>query len=154
MCPGLSAYPLFILSMFPRAVLSSEAYDDVLSYRFSLPTNAAFACLVQCSVRIAHPAVRNRTSAGNVWHTQRDLSVLSLSSGRLIWGIAFSAAQHSDAAGTRPARPRTAVYADGAKNARSVLSKKDRTALRFLGFTTCCRRGADTPVFIVVDAKR
>jgi len=40
-------------------------------------------------VRIAHPAVRNRTSAGNVWHTQRDLSVLSLSSGRLIGKLHF-----------------------------------------------------------------
>ena len=89
MCPGLSAYPLFILSMFPRAVLSSEAYDDFLSYRFSWPTKAPFASLVQCSVRIAHPAVRNRTSAGNVWHTQRDLSVLSLSSGRLIGKLHF-----------------------------------------------------------------
>ena len=85
----LERLPPFFLSMFPRAVLSSEAYDDVLSYRFSLPTNAAFACLVQCSVRIAHPAVRNRTSAGNVWHTQRDLSVLSLSSGRLIGNLHF-----------------------------------------------------------------
>ena len=75
--------------MFPRAVLSSEAYDDFLSYRFSWPTKAAFACLVQCSVRIAHPAVRNRTSAGNVWHTQRDLSVLSLSSGMLIGKLDF-----------------------------------------------------------------
>ena len=75
--------------MFPRAVLSSEAYDDVLSYRFSLPTNAAFACLVQCSVRIAHPAVRNRTSAGNVWHTQRDFAVLSPSSGKLIGKLHF-----------------------------------------------------------------
>ena len=153
MCPGLSAYPLFILSMFPRAVLSSEAYDDFLSYRFSWPTKAPFASLVQCSVRIAHPAVRNRTSAGTVWRTQRDLSVLSVQR-QADWEFAFSAAQHSDAAGTRPARPRTAVYADGAKNARSVLSKKDRTALPFLGFTTCCRRGADTTVFIVVDAKR
>ena len=84
MCPGLGAYPLFILSMFPRAVLSSEAYDAFLSCRFSWPTKAAFACLVQCSVRIAHLAVRNRTSAGNVWHTQRDFPVLCLSSGRLI----------------------------------------------------------------------
>ena len=89
MCPGLSAYPLFILSMFPRAVLSSEAYDDFLSYRFSWPTKAPFASLVQCSVRIAHPAVRNRTSAGNVWHTQRDLAVLSLSSGKLIGKLHF-----------------------------------------------------------------
>ena len=153
MWPGLSAYPLFILSMFPRAVLSSEAYDDFLSYRFSSPTKAAFACLVQCSVRIAHPAVRNITSAGNVWHTQRDLSVLSLAHCRLIWEIIFSAAQHSDAAGTRPARPRTAIYAEGAKHARAVPSKKDRRALHFFGFTTCCRRGADTTVFIVVDAK-
>ena len=70
------------------------------------------------------------------------------------WEIAFSAAQHSDAAGTRPAGPRPAIDAEGAKNTRSVLSKKDRTALLFLGFTTCCRRGADTTVFIVVDAKR
>ena len=89
MCPGLSVCPLFILFMFPCAVLSSEAYDDVLSYRFSLPTNAAFACLVQCSVRIAHPAVRSRTSAGNIWHTQRDLAVLSLSNGKLIGKLHF-----------------------------------------------------------------
>ena len=68
----------------PRAVLSSEAYDDSLSYHFSWPTKAALACLVECSVRIAHLAVRNRASAGNVWHTQRDLAVLSLSSGKLI----------------------------------------------------------------------
>ena len=73
----------------PRAVLSSEAYDDFLSYRFSWPTKPAVACLVQCSVRIAHPAVRNRTSAGNVWHTQRDLSVLSLSNGTLIGKLHF-----------------------------------------------------------------
>ena len=70
------------------------------------------------------------------------------------WEIAFSAAQHSDAAGTRLAGPRTAIYAEGAKNTRAVLSKKDRTALRFLGFTSCCRRGVDTTVFIAVDAKR
>ena len=63
---------------------------------------------------------------------------------------AFSAAQRSDAAGT----PRTALYAEGAENTRSVLSKNDRTALRFLGFTSCCRRGVDTTFFIVVDAKR
>ena len=75
--------------MFPRAALSSEAYDDFLSYRFSLPTDAAFACLVQCFVRIAHPAVRNTTSAGNVWHTQRDFAVLSLSSGKLIGQLYF-----------------------------------------------------------------
>ena len=89
MCPGLSACLLFILFMFPRVVLSSEAYDEFLSYRFSWPTKPAFACLVQCSVRIAHPAVRNRTSAGNVWHTQRDLSVLFLSSGKLIGKLHF-----------------------------------------------------------------
>ena len=89
MSPGLSAYPLFILPMLPRAVLSSEAYGDFLSYRFSLPTNAAFACLVQCSVRIAHPAVRNRTSTGNVWHTQRALAVLFLSRGKLIGKLHF-----------------------------------------------------------------
>ena len=75
--------------MLPRAVLSSEEYDDFLSYRFSWPTKAPFARLVQWSVRIAHPAVRNRTSAGNVWHTQRDLSVLSLSSGKLIGKLHF-----------------------------------------------------------------
>ena len=75
--------------MFPRAVLSFEPYDDFLSYRFSWPTKAALACLVQCSVRIAHPAVWNRTSAGNVWRTQRDFSVLSLSSGRLIGKLHF-----------------------------------------------------------------
>ena len=75
--------------MFPRAALSSEAYDDFLSCRFSFPIDAAFACLVQCFVRIAHPAVRNRTSAGNVWHTQRDLAVLSLSSGKLIEKLYF-----------------------------------------------------------------
>ena len=75
--------------MFPRAALSFEAYDYFLSYRFSLPTDAAFACPVQCFVRIAHPAVRNRTSAGNVWHTQRDLAVLSLSSGKLIGKLYF-----------------------------------------------------------------
>ena len=70
------------------------------------------------------------------------------------WETAFSAAQRSDAAGTRLAGPRTAISAEGAKNTRSVLSKKDRTARRFLGFTSYCRRGADAPVFIVVDAKR
>ena len=70
------------------------------------------------------------------------------------WETAFSAAQRSDAAGTRLAGPRTASYAEGAKNTRAVLSKKDRTALRFLGCTSCCRRGVDTTVFIVVDAKR
>ena len=75
--------------MLPRAVLSSEAYGDCRSYHSSWPTKAAFACLVQCSVRIAHPAVRSRTSAGNVWHTQRDLSVLSLSNGTLIGKLHF-----------------------------------------------------------------
>ena len=75
--------------MSPRAVLSSEAYDDFLSYRFSWPTKSAFACRVQYSVRIAHPAVRNRASAGNVWHSQRDLPVLSLSSGRLTEKLHF-----------------------------------------------------------------
>ena len=67
---------------------------------------------------------------------------------------AFSAASRPDAARARLARPRAATHAERAHKTRSVLSKKDRTALRFLGFTTCCRRGADTPVFIVVDAKR
>ena len=86
-------------------------------------------------------------------HPERPLCPISVQR-QADWESAFSAAQHSDAAGTRPARPRTAVDAEGAKNTRSVLSKKDRTALRFLGFTTCCRRGADTSVFIVVDAKR
>ena len=70
------------------------------------------------------------------------------------WEVVFSAAQRSDAAGARLTLPRTAIYAEGANHARSVLSKKDRTALRFLGFTSYCRRDADTPVFIVVDAKR
>ena len=63
-------------------------------------------------------------------HPERPLCPISVQR-QADWEIAFSAAQHSDAAGTRPARPRTAVYADGAKNTRSVLSKKDRTALRF-----------------------
>ena len=151
----MSAYPLFILSMFPRAVLSSEAYDDFLSYRFSWPTKAAFACLVQCSVRIAHPAVRNRTSAGNVWHTQRDLSVLSLPSGRLIgnWETAFSAAQRSDAAGTRLARARTLIFAEGARTSRCVLSKKDRTAVVFFCSTSYCCRDVGRRVCSVLSAK-
>ena len=70
------------------------------------------------------------------------------------WEIAFSAAQRSDAAGTRLAGPRTAIFAEGAKNTWPVLSEKERTALRFLGCTSCCRRGVDTTVFIVVEAKR
>ena len=153
MCPGLSAYPLFILPMFPHAVLSSEAYDDFLSHRFSWPTKAAFACRVQCSVRIAHPAVRNRTSAGNIWHSQRPLCPISAQR-QADREIARSTAQRSDTAGTRLARPRTAVYAEGAKSTPFVLSKKNRTALRFLDFTSCCRRGADTTVSIVLSAKR
>ena len=86
-------------------------------------------------------------------HPERPLCPISVQR-QADWEIALSAAQHSDAAGTRPARPRTAIYAEGGKNTRSVLSKKDRTALVFFGFTTCCRRGADTAVFIIVDAKR
>ena len=68
--------------------------------------------------------------------------------------VVFSGDQRSDAAGTRLTRPRTAIHAERAHSTRSVLSKKDKTALRFLGFTSYCRRGADTPVFIAVDAKR
>ena len=115
LCPGLTAYPLLILPMFPHAVLSSEAYDDFLSHRFSWPTKAAFACRVQCSVRIAHPAVRNRTSAGNIWHSQRPPCPISAQR-QADREIARSTAQRSDTAGTRLARPRTAVYAEGAKN--------------------------------------
>ena len=48
------------------------------------------------------------------------------------WKTAFSPAEHSDIAGTRLARPRTAIYAEGARTTRSVLSKKDRTAVVFL----------------------
>ena len=51
------------------------------------------------------------------------------------WKTAFSAAEHSDAAGTRLARPRTAIYAERATSTRPVLSKKDRTAPAFFGFT-------------------
>ena len=70
------------------------------------------------------------------------------------WEAVFSAAQRSDAAGTRLVGPRTAIYADGAENKLSVLSKKDKAALRFLGFTSCCHRGVDTTAFIVVEARR
>ena len=150
----MSAYPLFILSMFPRAVLSSEAYDDFLSYRFSWPTKAAFACLVQCSVRIAHPAVRNRTSAGNVWHTQRDLSVLSLSSGKLIGKLHFLPPNVP----TPPDHVSRGRAQQSMRKERKVhgLSYPKRIGQRFvfLDFTICCRRGTDATVFIVVDAKR
>ena len=111
---------------------------------------------VPCAVFRAHCAPggpEQNQRRQRLAHPERLLCPISVQR-QADWELAFSAAQHSDAAGTRPARPRTAVYADGAKNARSVLSKKDRTALRFVGFTSCCRRGADTPVFIVVDAKR
>ena len=86
-------------------------------------------------------------------HPERPLCPISVQR-QADWETAFSAAQRSNAAGTRLAGPRTAIYAEGAKNTRSVLSKKDRTALRFLGFTSCCRRGAGTTVFIVLSAKR
>ena len=46
----------------------------------------------------------------------------------------FSAAEHSDAAGTHLARPRTATCAEGGRTTRSVLSKKDRTAVAFFWF--------------------
>ena len=153
MCPGLSAYPLSILSMWPRAVLSSEGYGDFLSDRFSWPTKAAFACLVQSSVRFAHLAVRNTASAGNVRPHPERLLCESLPSGKLI-GKLHLLPQRSDAAGTCLARPRTATYAEGANNAPSVLSKKDRAALRLWDFTSCCRRGAGATASIVLSAKR
>ena len=40
------------------------------------------------------------------------------------WAAAFSAVQRSDAAGTRIAGARTAIYAEGATNTRPVLSEK------------------------------
>ena len=86
-------------------------------------------------------------------HPERPLCPISVQR-RADYEIVFSAAQRSDAAGTRLTRPRTAICAERVKSTQSVLSKKDRTALRFLGFTSYCRRGADAPVFIVVDAKR
>ena len=86
-------------------------------------------------------------------HPERLLCPISVQR-QVGWEAAFSAAQRSDAAGTRLAGPRTAIYAEGAKSTRSDLSKKDKTALRFLGFTSCCRRGVDATVFIGVDAKR
>ena len=86
-------------------------------------------------------------------HPERLLCPISVQR-RADWETAFSAAQRSDAARTRIAGAFTAIYAEGAISTRSVLSKKDKTALRFLGVTSCCRRGVDTAVFIVVDAKR
>ena len=86
-------------------------------------------------------------------HPERPLCPISVQL-RADWEIVFSADQRSDAAGTRLTRPRTAIHAERAHSTRSVLSKKDKTALRFLGFTSYCRRGADTPAFIAVDAKR
>ena len=112
--------------------------------------------LVPCAVFRAHCALggpEQNQRRQRLAHPERPLCPISVQR-QADWKIAFSAAQHSDAAGTRPARPRTAIFAEGTKHARAVLSKKDKTALRFLGFTTCCRRGADTTVFIVVDAKR
>ena len=138
----------------PRAVLSSEACDEFLPHRFSWPPKAAFACLVQCSVRIAHPAVRNRTSAGNVWHTQRDLSVLSLSGGRLIEKSHFLPPNIP----TPPERvPRGRAQQSTQKEPKiHGLSYPKRKRQRFvLGVSQLvCRRGADTTVFIVVDPKR
>ena len=139
---------------FPRAVLSSEAYDDFLSYRFSWPTKPAFACLVQCSVRIAHPAVRSRTSAGNVWHTQQDLSVLSLSSGMLIGKLHFlppnvpTPPDHvSRGRAQQPMRKERKIHG-------LSYPKRIRRRFVFLDFTIRCRRGTDATVFIVADAKR
>ena len=86
-------------------------------------------------------------------HPERLLCLISVQR-QADWETAFSAAQRSDAAGTRLAGPRTATYAEGAKSTQSALSQKGKAALRFLGFTSCCRRGVDTAVFIVVDAKR
>ena len=140
--------------MFPRAVLSPEAYDGFLSYRFSWPTKAAFAC--PCAVFRAHCAPggpEQNQRRQRLAHPERLLCPTSVQR-QADWETAFSAAQRCDAAGTRLAGPRTALYAEGAENTRSVLSKNERTALRFLGFTSCCRRGVDTTVFIVVDAKR
>ena len=50
------------------------------------------------------------------------------------WKTVFFAAEHSDAAGTRLARPRTAIFAEGARTTRSVLSKEDKTAVAFFWF--------------------
>ena len=140
--------------MFPRAVLSSEAYDDFLSYRSSWPTKAAFACLVQCSVRIAHPAVRNRTSAGNVWHTQRAPSVLSLSSGKLIGKLHFLPPNVP----TPPDHVSRGRAQQSMRHERKIhglsYPKSIRQRFVFLDFTIRCRRGTDATVFIVADAKR
>ena len=112
-----------------------RSVDDFLSCRFSLATSATFACPVQCCVRFAHPAFRNRTSAGDVWHTKRDVPVLLLSSGKLIKGRYFFVGRRSSAAGTRLTQRRTAINAERATSTRPVLSKKDRTAPAFFGFT-------------------
>ena len=61
-------------------------------------------------------------------HPERPLCPISVQR-QADWEIAFSAAQHSDAAGTRLARPRTAIFAEGGRTTRPVLSKKDRTAV-------------------------
>ena len=66
-------------------------------------------------------------------HPERPLCPISVQR-QADWEIAFSAAQHSDAAGTRPARPRTAIYAEGGKNVRSVLSLPSGKLIRKLYF--------------------
>ena len=119
-----------------------RSVDDFLSCRFSLATSATFACPVQCCVRFAHPAFRNRTSAGDVWHTKRDVSVLLLSSGKLIRGRYFSRADV-------PA-PQERVSRSGAQQSmrkeRQVhgLSYPRRVGQRLLFSVLrfCCRRGA------------
>ena len=128
-------------------------------WRFSalslfMADDAAFACLVQCSARIAHLAVRNGTSAGNVWHTQRDFSVLSLPSGKLIGKLHFLPPNVP----TPPARVSRGRAQQSMRKERKIhgLSYPKRIGRRFvfLDFTIRCRRGTDATVFSAVDAKR
>ena len=65
----------------------------------------------------------------------------------------FSAASRPDAARARLARPRAATHAERAHKTRSVLSKKDRTAVVFFGFTSYCCRDVGGRVCSVLSAK-
>ena len=65
----------------------------------------------------------------------------------------FSAASRPDAARARLARPRAATHAERAHKTRPVLSKKDRTAVAFFGFTSYCCRDVGGRVCSVLSAK-
>ena len=69
------------------------------------------------------------------------------------WETAFSAAQRSDAAGPRLAWPRTAIYAEGTNNTRSVLSKKDRTALLSFWISQSVAAAARTRPFSLLPTR-